>query len=135
VSRIFVDAAYYIGILLEEDELHDRALAIGRELDEFARVTTDSVLAEVLAYFSRRGPRSREAAAALIDELHDSTGTTIVHQDAALFFEGVALYRARPDKGYSLTDCMSMIICRREDITEVLTHDRHFTQEGFDVLL
>ncbi len=43
--------------------------------------------------------------------------------------------RNRPDKGYSLTDCMSMIACRDLGITDVLTHDRHFAQEGFAVLL
>ena len=42
---------------------------------------------------------------------------------------------ARPDKDYSRTDCMSMVICREEGITVVLTHDRHFEQEGFVRLL
>jgi predicted nucleic acid-binding protein len=40
----------------------------------------------------------------------------------------------RPDKGYSLTDCISMGTMRREAITEVLTNDRHFEQEGFRAL-
>jgi predicted nucleic acid-binding protein len=48
-----------------------------------------------------------------------------------LLLDGLELYRARPDKAYSLTDCMSMLIMRREGITEILTHDRHFEQEGF----
>jgi hypothetical protein len=30
---------------------------------------------------------------------------------------------------------MSMEICRERGITSVLTHDRHFAQEGFEVLL
>jgi predicted nucleic acid-binding protein len=38
---------------------------------------------------------------------------------------------ARPDKGYSLTDCISMQTMRKEGLTEVLTKDRHFEQEGF----
>jgi predicted nucleic acid-binding protein len=42
---------------------------------------------------------------------------------------------ARPDKGYSLTDCVSMLVMRQEGITEILTHDIHFTQEGFTKLL
>ncbi len=36
-------------------------------------------------------------------------------------------YKARPDKGYSLTDCISMNLMRERDITEILTHDHHFT--------
>jgi predicted nucleic acid-binding protein len=47
---------------------------------------------------------------------------------------GLALYRARPDKGYSLTDCISMQTMRREGLMDVLTNDRHFEQEGFRAL-
>jgi len=48
--------------------------------------------------------------------------------------EGLALYKARPDKEYSLTDCISMQVMRREGITDVLSNDHHFTQEGFRIL-
>ena len=36
---------------------------------------------------------------------------------------------------YSLTDCISMETMRAEGIREILTHDNHFTQEGFTILL
>jgi len=39
-----------------------------------------------------------------------------------------------PDKGYSLTDCISMNTMRAEGLTEILTNDVHFTQEGFRAL-
>ena len=50
------------------------------------------------------------------------------------FLAGLELYRARPDKGFSLADCISMQTMRREGLTEVLTNDRHFEQEGFRAL-
>ena len=50
------------------------------------------------------------------------------------FLDGLELYRSRLDKGYSLTDCISMRIMRREGLTEILTGDRHFEQEGFRAL-
>jgi predicted nucleic acid-binding protein len=50
------------------------------------------------------------------------------------FQAGFDLYAARPDKGYSLTDCISMQTMRREGLTEVLANDRHFEQEGFRAL-
>jgi hypothetical protein len=40
----------------------------------------------------------------------------------------------RADKNYSLTDCISMQTMRREGITEALTTDKHFEQEGFRAL-
>jgi predicted nucleic acid-binding protein len=54
---------------------------------------------------------------------------------AYYFMGGFEMYRARPDKGYSLTDCISMQTMRREGLTEVLTNDRHFEQEGFRALV
>ena len=42
--------------------------------------------------------------------------------------------RARPDKRYSLVDCISMQTMRKAALTEVLTNDRHFEQEGFRAL-
>jgi len=51
-----------------------------------------------------------------------------------LYLAGLALYRARPDKGYSLTDCISIQTMRREGLTDALTNDRHFEQEGVRAL-
>ena len=60
---------------------------------------------------------------------------TLVPQTRELFDAALNLYEQRIDKGYSLTDCMSMIVCREQQITDVLTHDHHFMQEGFTILL
>ena len=45
------------------------------------------------------------------------------------------MYESRLDQRYSLTDCISMLICRDRGITDVLTHDGDFRAEGFNVLL
>ena len=58
----------------------------------------------------------------------------VIPQSRESFLAGLQLYRARPDKGYSLVDCISMQTMRKEGLTEVLTNDRHFEQEGFRVL-
>ncbi len=59
---------------------------------------------------------------------------TVVPQTHASFLEGLALYESRPDKEYSLTDCISMQTMRREGLTDVLTNDHHCRQEGFRIL-
>lgn len=135
MSTVFADTAYYVAVLLESDALHARAVAIDEATATLRSVTTDAVLVEVLAYFSKRGRHARLAAVELIDALRTDPRATIIHQSAELFFAGVDLYRARLDQGYSLTDCMSMVACREQAITDVLTHDRHFEQEGFAILL
>src|SRR5674476_1054902 len=46
----------------------------------------------------------------------------------------VQLYRARPDKDWSLTDCLSFVITERRHLTEALTTDGHFEQAGLKVV-
>ena len=135
MSGIFADTAYYIALLTDSDDLHLAARHIGQSLGAAPIVTTDAVLVEVFAYVAGRGRHQRMEAVALVEILGANPNVTIVHQSADLFFAGVDLYRRRLDKGYSLTDCMSMVLCREQDITNVLTHDRHFEQEGFAILL
>ena len=45
--------------------------------------------------------------------------------------EGLGLYESRPDKEWSLTDCISFVVMKKEGIVEALTEDRHFEQAGF----
>jgi predicted nucleic acid-binding protein len=52
-----------------------------------------------------------------------------------LITRGWDLYTQRPDKEWSLTDCVSFTVMRQLRITEALTGDCHFQQAGFRVLL
>jgi uncharacterized protein len=85
----------------------------------------------VLAFFCEEGPHLRQLASDTVRGLYANPLMTVVPQSHQSFLAGLALYQARPDKGYSLTDCISMNVMRHEGITEILTHDNHFTQEGF----
>ena len=68
------------------------------------------------------------------DLLADPTIETVPHTRSA-FLAGLTLYESRLDKGYSLADCISMTVARERGINDVLTHDNHFKQEGFNLLL
>jgi uncharacterized protein len=71
----------------------------------------------------------------LAQHVIDSDQIHLVPQSTELFREAFALYRARPDKDWSLTDCASFLIMEHHGIEEALTHDRHFEQRGFRALL
>jgi predicted nucleic acid-binding protein len=58
-------------------------------------------------------------------------GTHMVHVDEPLARAGFDLLRRRPDKTYSLTDCVSFVLMQNLGITEALAFDAHFTQAGF----
>jgi uncharacterized protein len=45
------------------------------------------------------------------------------------------LYRGRPDKAWSLTDCISFVVMGERGLTEALTSDHYFEQAGFTAVL
>jgi predicted nucleic acid-binding protein len=137
VRRVFADTSYYVALLHTKDHHHEVARLVGSELDgEDARwFTTDAVLFEVLAFFSRGGPESRARAAELVDRLLASRAVDIVATSADFFAAAIDLYRRRPDKRYSLADCLGMVICGDRNIAEVLTTDGDFEAAGFTILL
>lgn len=131
---VFADAFYWVALLNPTDSSHDRALSLSTSLRDALVVTTEEVFTEVLAYFSGRGQTSRTRAAQAIRLLLETDGVHVMAQSHDSFVAGLDLYEARPDKGYSLTDCISMHAMKAEGITDVLTNDEHFTQEGFNAL-
>jgi uncharacterized protein len=132
MTRYFVDAFYWIALLSRRDQWHGRVLAFDATLGDATLYTTDEVLTEFLAFFSASDLRTR--AAAFAQRILWDVRTTVIPQTRTGFLDALALYQARPDKAYSLTDCISMQAMRREGLTDVLTNDRHFTQEGFHIL-
>ena len=134
MAALYADSVYYLAILNPRDRL-SAAASTSPVFRDAQKVTSDPILVEVLAYMGERGAFARQAALTLIDELRHDPRTSIVRQTPELFDAGLELYRRRPDKGYSLTDCMSMVICGEQEVTQVLTHDQHFSQEGFKILL
>ena len=90
-------------------------------------------MGEYLAYYSAAGAGLRQQAVASVRHLLSRPQVTVMPQTRDLFLDGISLYESRLDKAYSLTDCISMQIMRRDGLIEVLTYDRHFTQEGFQI--
>jgi uncharacterized protein len=135
LARLYADAVYFIALLFPSDDLNEPAIAVASDTRATGFVTTDAVLGELLAYVAERGMHARRQAVGLIDDMRLDPAWALIRQTPDLFDRAFALYRRRLDKGYSLTDCMSMVVCGDLGITEVLSHDRHFEQEGFAILL
>jgi predicted nucleic acid-binding protein len=119
--------------------LHNRAEPLhmdARTLYRAARirVTHSYVLAEFVALaHARRLPRM--AALTFISDLVENPDIDMVWVDEALHREAMALLMARPDKTYSLCDAVSFVLMRQRHVSEALTTDHHFEQEGFQRLL
>jgi predicted nucleic acid-binding protein len=70
----------------------------------------------------------------LYQNILDDPSIQLISYNQELRQAGIELYKKRLDKGYSLTDCISMIIMKKLNISEVLTNDKHFSQEGFTII-
>lgn len=135
MKPVFADTQFWVALINPHDQWHDRALEVEANLVEPFYVTTDSILGEILTFFCEYGAEGRLKATATVELILSESNTEVVPTTRDGFLDGLRLYKERPDKSYSLTDCISMNVCRDLAIREVLTHDHHFTQEGLTVLM
>lgn len=131
MKQIFVDTWYLIAITNVRDVSHEKAKRIASRLGSTFLVTSEGVLTEYLNFFSARVKDIRMAAVSTVNKLETYEKLEVIHQDHAYFEKSLTLYHSREDKNYSLTDCFSMVIMKENGISEVLTNDNGFVQEGY----
>ncbi|MBM4041313.1 MAG: type II toxin-antitoxin system VapC family toxin [Planctomycetes bacterium] len=132
MTPVFADTFYYLALMNPEDRAHGRALEFSDTLVEPV-VTTTWVLTEVADALC--APGQRRGFRRLLDHIGADPTTRVVPPSQQLFDRGVEFYDHRPDKEWSLTDCISFVVMTEEGITEALTGDHHFEQAGFVALL
>ena len=137
MRQVFLDASFYIALIDPRDTLHTRAREIlDLLLKERVRfVTVDVIVYEILAFFSNEGEYLRAAAARVAREILTEPTLDCIRVDTSLLRLAIERYEQRPDKRFSLTDCVSMLVCEDLGITDVLTSDRDFERAGFLRLL
>jgi len=134
MPRYFVDTFYWVALSDPRDQWHTRDLTFSRSLSDYQLYTVDEVLSEYLTFYSASSPHVRDDAVQTVRHILHDPHVTVMPQSHASFLDALAFYASRLDKQYSLTDCVSMQAMRREGLTDVLTNDHHFTQEGFRIL-
>jgi predicted nucleic acid-binding protein len=127
-ESLFVDTGYILALVNENDRYHAEALALSERYDGQPVVVTDAVLLEIGNALSRM---DRSAAVQTIQDLRDSSETTVVSLTPELFQAAFDLYRRHTDKQWGLVDCVSFIVMRRMGLTTALAFDQHFVQAGF----
>ena len=103
MSRVFVDAGYWIALLDPRDLLRDQVLAESRRRGERDMTTTRMVLDEVLAAFSSRGPQLRTEVAEFTHWLIDDPEVEVAPQTDNQFRLALRRYADRCDQTWSLT--------------------------------
>lgn len=132
MNVLFADTFYYLALLNEDDAAHARAVAFSRACGGDT-VTTAWVLTELADALA--APELRAAFLALLEQLQSNPHVSIVPASPELFGRGIDLYARRPDKQWSLTDCISFVVMEERGLTDALTGDHHFEQAGFRALL
>jgi predicted nucleic acid-binding protein len=114
------------------EPFHDLARRLYKQAR--VRLTHNYVLAEFVALATiRRLPRM--PALMYMNDLLENPDIETIWVDETLHREAMTLLLARQDKTYSLCDAVSFVLMRQRSITEGLTTDHHFEQEGFRRLL
>ena len=132
-SRFFMDTAYVLALLNQNDKYHERAKALlpsTRLADEVC--VTEAIVIEIGNSLSRS---NRSIAIDFIESLYATPNVNIFPVDNSLLRCGIDLYHKRNDKEWGLTDCISFIVMEEQGLKEALTSDEHFQQAGFRAML
>jgi predicted nucleic acid-binding protein len=97
-------------------------------------ITHSYVLAEFIPLCLSRG-LNRVKTLEFAETISKNELIEIIWINEEIHIKAFNLLKDRLDKSYSLCDAVSFIVMREHGITDALTTDRHFEQEGFIKLL
>ena len=137
MPELFADTSGWGNLLDPTQPFHTLAATIYRKSRQQSRtiITTNYVVAELVALLTSPLRISRPRIVAFIDGLKSSPYIEVVHVDESMDRDAWQLLRNRLDKDWSLIDCASFVVMQRRGIAEALTADHHFEQAGFVRLL
>jgi hypothetical protein len=137
MSDLFADTSGWGNLVDPTQPYHSLTATLYRAARQQGRkiVTTNYIVAELIALMNSPLNIPRPKTIAFIESLKISPYVEIIHIDANLDEETWQLLKSRPDKEWSLADCASFVVMRQRNIGEVLTTDHHFEQADFVRLL
>ena len=135
MATYFADTSYWMALSRKRDQYNRHAVVWNRFVIQTKSiiVTTEAVLWEWLNAFSDASTRA--VAAEGYRRAHADECIEVVPFQPELIDSAVQLYRTRPDKSWSLTDCLSFVVMEGRQLTEALTTDRHFEQMAMKVMM
>jgi hypothetical protein len=133
-GEVFVDTAFVVALASHLDQHYAAANQLASGFTSGTRlVTTRAVCLEVANALSYAQYRAKGLQ--LLNGMEKDRRFEIVPLSEQLYAEGMALFSARRDKEWSLTDCISFLVMWDRGISKALTADHHFSQAGFEPLL
>lgn len=132
-SSLFVDTSGWVYLIDRSTTLHRDVQTIYQQAIARRKllVTTNYIIAELIALLTSRSRISRQQIVLFVDALKAAPHVEIIHMNTELDSEAWMLLKNRIDKEWSLVDASSFVVMARYGMTEALTTDHHFTQAGF----
>ncbi|HEU4561906.1 MAG TPA: PIN domain-containing protein [Longimicrobium sp.] len=133
--EVFLDTSFAVALTVASDRHHTQALALADEAvpARAKLVTTAAVVLEIGNSLARA--RYRGSAVDVLTSLRIDPRVEIVPLTDDLLTDAFERYRARRDKEWGLTDCVSFLVMERRGLVDVLSADDHFRQAGFRPLM
>ncbi len=129
---MLLDTSVLLCLHYKTEPLHTEARAAYERAT--VRLTHSYVIAEYVALATARH-YPRAPVLKFVVDLLDNPDIKTVWVDKPLHRAALNLLTERQDKTYSLCDAVSFVLMRNSGISEALSTDRHFEQEGFIRLL
>lgn len=99
------------------------------ELKQYSQIwITEPILFEIGNSFSKS---NKEQIAQFIQYCYESPRVNVVRGTEELLSLALTYYTSYSDKDWSLTDCLSFAVMKKEGLNIAYSSDHHFEQAGF----
>ena len=130
--RVFIDTSAIVGYMVAEDSAHERAAKTWEKLldDGTVLVTSNYIVIETVALLQKRFGLAiaRLFIKNMLPEFELLWIDESIHQSAVEAWDDSASSKV------SLVDYSSFVIMRHQRISHAFVFDKHFRQQGFNVL-
>lgn len=118
---IFVDSSFFIALILENDQWHDKALKLIPELEKSKKIVSGLIISEAVTIVGSRA--GGKAGKMIYDTIKDNCkifDSDLSHYDSAIYTF------LKYDGTLSLADSLSVEIMKNNNISEIVSFDSDF---------
>jgi predicted nucleic acid-binding protein len=127
---IFADTSFLVAGLIRQDNHHEAAIRLSRQIAGRRVVTTNHVQGEAWTWIRRKAWHGK--ATEMLDNLADPGGHVRVSRvSEQMEAEALLWLRQHDEREYSFVDATSFAFMRAKRITEALAFDGDFAAAGF----
>ncbi len=129
---VFIDTSAFYALMDGSDEFHEMAKQIMETLlkNDVSLTTSNYIIIEVMALLQSR--LGFEAADVFYEDILQLVSLLWIDQSTHEI--AVELWRGLGRKKVSLVDCVSFMTMRQTKIHKTFSFDKHFSEQGFEIL-